>query len=390
MSESYKIYRKLQQHLDKLPVGFPSTVSGVEIKVLKHLFTLKEAHLALILNTIPKTARQVYKKVKKLNFSRHEVEKHLNNMDRNGVIYGIKKGNRVYYKNQILAVGMYEYQVKRVSKEFMQDMVQYLKEAFAKELTITGSYQARIIPVEKSIQHEMDVYDYDNVRKTIEKYKGQIAITDCICRVGHDKMGTSCKNTELRESCLVFRGAAQYYIDHGFARPISKEKVFQIIEQAEKDSLVIQMGNSKKFYFICLCCKCCCEGLRAVLRAEFPAKIYKNNYNADIDSKSCTLCKTCIERCQSQALTVNNEKININLKRCIGCGLCITSCPEKALRLIKNASNYKPYKTNFRLYLSLLSKKSGRWAGFKSLSKLIFSFKLNYILRKKRRNYIGE
>ena len=136
MSESSKIYRKLQQHLDTLPVGFPSTVSGIEIKVLEHLFTPEEAQMALNLNTIPKKARQVYKKVKKLNFSRQEVEKHLDNMDRNGAIYGIKKGNRIYYKNQILAVGMYEYQVKQVSKEFMEAMVQYLDEDFARELTI--------------------------------------------------------------------------------------------------------------------------------------------------------------------------------------------------------------------------------------------------------------
>ena len=36
------IYRDLQKHMDKLSVGFPVTESGIEIRVLKHLFTPNE------------------------------------------------------------------------------------------------------------------------------------------------------------------------------------------------------------------------------------------------------------------------------------------------------------------------------------------------------------
>jgi hypothetical protein len=32
-------YRKLQEHLDKMPVGYPATKSGVEINLLKAIFT---------------------------------------------------------------------------------------------------------------------------------------------------------------------------------------------------------------------------------------------------------------------------------------------------------------------------------------------------------------
>ena len=44
------IYRELQQHLDTFPVGFPTTKSGVEIRILKQLFTPEEAKIALHLN----------------------------------------------------------------------------------------------------------------------------------------------------------------------------------------------------------------------------------------------------------------------------------------------------------------------------------------------------
>jgi len=37
------IYTQLRQHLDTMPVGFPATKTGVELKLLKRFFTPKEA-----------------------------------------------------------------------------------------------------------------------------------------------------------------------------------------------------------------------------------------------------------------------------------------------------------------------------------------------------------
>ncbi len=46
MSKESDVYRELQQHLDKLPIGFPATETGVEIRILKQLFTPEEAKAA--------------------------------------------------------------------------------------------------------------------------------------------------------------------------------------------------------------------------------------------------------------------------------------------------------------------------------------------------------
>ena len=40
------IYQQLQRHLDELPTGFPATTSGIEIRLLKRLFSLEEAKIA--------------------------------------------------------------------------------------------------------------------------------------------------------------------------------------------------------------------------------------------------------------------------------------------------------------------------------------------------------
>jgi len=40
------VYDDLAAHLDRLPAGFPRTPTGVELRILKRLFTPEEAALA--------------------------------------------------------------------------------------------------------------------------------------------------------------------------------------------------------------------------------------------------------------------------------------------------------------------------------------------------------
>ena len=53
------IYQRLAKHLDKLPGGFPSTESGVELRLLRRLFTPEQAELAPHLTLIPEEPRLV-------------------------------------------------------------------------------------------------------------------------------------------------------------------------------------------------------------------------------------------------------------------------------------------------------------------------------------------
>jgi len=46
---SEEVYRQLARHLDDLPGGFPSSESGVELRILKRLFSPEEAELAVCL-----------------------------------------------------------------------------------------------------------------------------------------------------------------------------------------------------------------------------------------------------------------------------------------------------------------------------------------------------
>jgi hypothetical protein len=58
-------YRRLQQHLDKHPIPYPATESGIEIKLLKSLFSEEEAEIALNLSTLPEKVSKIHKRFKK-------------------------------------------------------------------------------------------------------------------------------------------------------------------------------------------------------------------------------------------------------------------------------------------------------------------------------------
>jgi len=58
------IYERLAEHLDNLPGGFPRTESGVEIRILRRLFTLEDAEFATHLTLIPEEPRVIARRAK--------------------------------------------------------------------------------------------------------------------------------------------------------------------------------------------------------------------------------------------------------------------------------------------------------------------------------------
>jgi Na+-translocating ferredoxin:NAD+ oxidoreductase subunit B len=62
MGAETDVYRKLQKHLDNMPVAFPESDSGLDIKLLKHRFTPEEAKIALELSALPEPLERIHKR----------------------------------------------------------------------------------------------------------------------------------------------------------------------------------------------------------------------------------------------------------------------------------------------------------------------------------------
>ena len=133
MVEINTIYRELQQHIDKsMPVGFPATESGVDLNILKRLFTPEDAELALKLGPLPETLEEIYPRVKKSGMTLEELEEKLDALVMKSVIMGGKltageKGEKRYSLSQ-WAIGIYEFQVDSLSNELAKDAYEYMNE----------------------------------------------------------------------------------------------------------------------------------------------------------------------------------------------------------------------------------------------------------------------
>ena len=73
------VYEKLAKHLDDLPPGYPRTDSGVEMRILRQLFTPEEAALAVHLSLIEEDARVIARRAR---IPLEEAEKRLDEMEK--------------------------------------------------------------------------------------------------------------------------------------------------------------------------------------------------------------------------------------------------------------------------------------------------------------------
>lgn len=359
------VYRRLQQHLDSFPVGFPATKSGVELRILKHFFTPIEAEIAATLNFIPEPIKTVYRRVKKLGITEEETVKHLTTMIAKGTINGGKNyaTGESLYSAAFLAIGIFEYQVGRLTKEFVEDFEQYVHEAFIGEIISKTLPQMRPVPVTKSLEVTVNqgvkpdnfIAPYDDIIKIVEGLNGPFSVAECVCRQGKKLLGKPCNHP--LETCLQFGGAARSYLEQGLGREITKEEALAIIKKAEEDGLVLQPMNAQKPVALCCCCGDSCETLTNVKKLPHPGEFFNSNYYAVIDQTKCTGCAVCKDRCQMDAITVDDTS-SVTLDRCIGCGLCVTTCPENAIQLAKKDKHWVPPPNMQGLYLEIMKHKA--------------------------------
>ena len=308
---------------------------------------------------MPDPLKKIFRRVKKSGITIKELENKLDEMFQKGLINYGKSGEEKYYAAAPLVIGMFEYQLNRLTKEFISDFQQYCEEAFwEQEFNRTKIPQLRTIPIEQSITPEQNISTYDDLRTMIENVGEPIGVQECICRQAKDLLGDPCKKTEIRELCFSFRGAAMVYHEKGLNRLISKEEALNILEKVEEAGLVIQPGNSQRPMCICCCCGCCCEVLNNQKRFKAPAQFFATNYYAEVDDDLCVGCGICEDRCNMDAIEVIDEKSQVNLDRCIGCGVCVPTCPQDAISLKKKEEETVPPVNTAATYKAILDKKA--------------------------------
>ncbi|MFC1823384.1 4Fe-4S binding protein [Thermodesulfobacteriota bacterium] len=329
------VYERLREHLDRLPAGYPVTESGVELRILKRLFTPEEAELAVNLKMKPETAEAI---AERAGINAEEAAGKLEDMARKGLIFSIETPDRPpgYMASQFV-VGIYEYHVNDLDLELIRDLEEYMPALL--EESFSHLPQLRTIPVDRSVDAGLEVLPYERAEEIVKNQK-KFLVAPCICRREHKMKGAGCEKP--MDACLVFGWGADYYERNGLGRAITLEETLDILKKADEEGLVLQPSNSQDIVNICCCCGDCCQVLLNLKRQPDPAAAVASPFIAQADTELCIGCEACLDRCQMDALTVEDEHVVLDENRCIGCGLCISTCPSDALTLVRKPEDRQP------------------------------------------------
>ncbi len=330
------VYRNLARQLDSIPNRFPPTESGVELRLLKKLFTPEEAQLASQMSLEAETAAEIAARV---GVDFHQARGLLKGMASRGLIGFQKREGELAFSLKPFVVGFYEAQLPRMDAELATLFEQYYQEGKAGLLREQPAVH-RVIPIGEAIPVGIDIFPYERASELIENAKSW-GVRDCICRVQQRLVGKGCDRPV--EVCLVFAPVEGVFDHSSIDRAITKDEALRILRQAEEAGLVHSTSNYRTgLDYICNCCTCCCGILRGIAEFGIPTAVAHSDFITVVDPRLCTGCGDCVDHCQFHALAVLELLATVDPSRCVGCGLCASACSTEALHLDRRPAGETP------------------------------------------------
>jgi NAD-dependent dihydropyrimidine dehydrogenase PreA subunit len=320
------VYIELREFLHGMPGGYPATESGVELEILKKIFTPEQARLTMQLTPAPESASAF---ASRTGIGEPEALEGLEGLAREGLIFRVRSGDSTTYAAISFVIGIYEFQLNKIDRKLAELFEEYIPTLIG-QMRSTRTKPMRVIPVDSAIDATTAVASYDQVRELV-KDKELISVAPCICQKEQGLLGNSCRGAA--ERCIQFGSSAQYYIDNGMARRIDLDELMEILKRGEEDGLVLCPTNTQHIPGMCMCCGCCCPILRNLGSLDRPIDHVQTAFRAKINADLCNGCGLCEERCQMKALGEDDTEYAVDEVRCIGCGLCISECPLGAISL---------------------------------------------------------
>ncbi len=327
------VYKKLARRLDAIPNGFPETERGVELKILAKIYTSEEAALASEMRLTPESAEQIARRTGR---DPAKTSALLEVMVQKGQIKAVGEGEQRKFCLMPFVVGVYEEQLGRLDEELARLFEEYYP-ALGEVLFNKSPSVHKVIPVEKSIPIEVQVFPYEQASALLNKAKS-FAVGKCICRVQKALVGKPCKYPV--EVCLWFAPDEGAFEDGPNTRVLTKEEALETLRETEEAGLIHCSANVREGHsYICNCCTCCCGIMRGISQLGIENSVAKSDFYAKVDPEMCTGCETCVERCQFGAPSVVDDVSHVDLKRCVGCGQCVMACPSGAMTLVRKPEN---------------------------------------------------
>jgi len=338
-------YSELADRLNRFPQGAPP--SALLFKILKMLFSEKEAELVSLMPIKPFTAKKA-SRIWKMSLS--STQKVLEELADRGILVDIEQNGQSVYALPPPMAGFFEFSLMRVRDDIDQKVLselfyEYLnvEEDFVRELFTHGETQLGRTFVHEPVlskENALHVLDYERATEVIKSATHQ-SVGICYCRHKMHHMGRACKAPQ--EICMTFNSTAASLIKHGCARSIEKEECLDLLNMAYEHNLV-QFGENvrERVNFICNCCGCCCEAMIVARRFAILNPVHTTNFIPVVTESDCNGCGKCVAACPVEAMTLvssnNPAKPKMKVAKldedlCLGCGVCVRTCSNDSIHL---------------------------------------------------------
>ena len=304
--------------------------NGILPDIFKSLADENEAKILLAASP-PATIQEL---AQKTGLNESDVEKMIDDLFRKGLIFKSKKPDAV--RHYAVRHVMQFHDATGVAKNAKREMLDLWKKYMAEEWSgymqvmekAVGKPIARIVAVNESLDHKTQILAFDDVMKILDDATS-LAVTNCSCRVIDGSCG---KPVEV---CLQVNKAADYAVERGTGRTISKEEGLEILKKCGEEGLVHCADNRRSVgMVICNCCKDCCMNWPGG-RVGLGTFVAPSRFKAQVEPGDCTACEDCIEMCVFDAIAMDDtgDAAVVNDEYCMGCGVCKTGCPAEAINL---------------------------------------------------------
>jgi formate hydrogenlyase subunit 6/NADH:ubiquinone oxidoreductase subunit I len=230
-------------------------------------------------------------------------------------------------------------------------VTRYYLDGFGDHWKDVQSKGLRAIPIQQTITDQRMIRPYEDIREVLEN-QDRFAVAHCACR---ERKNTDPGLPDCRhetENCLHFGKLADYIIENGLGREITRSECEEILKKAAEAGLVHAVSNwQENVDTICNCCQCCCVYFQAFHVLKHTASMNPSNYEVKVEAETCKACSRCIKRCPMDALSLQfhpraanktGKVSTLNPERCIGCGVCAFGCPTGSLKLLSRKTVSDP------------------------------------------------
>lgn len=183
----------------------------------------------------------------------------------------------------------------------------------------------RVFPYREAVAEGESVLPEEDLPAIIASAR-RIAVVKCACRFVMRKCD---KPVEV---CLVFDRSAEFAVERGVGRGISRAEAQEISWKCAAEGMIPSNLNSAKVFALCFCCPDCCILLQPMLDYGYDY-VAPSRFRCRVDREQCLGCEDCVAMCHFGAIYMAEGKAVIRPERCYGCGTCAVNCPARAMKL---------------------------------------------------------